>query len=58
MWVNYLPTKVNVWAIVDVEKDNSTETEVVQLTSKNFKTPNDINKLIASSSKSNPPKFK
>jgi hypothetical protein len=58
MWVNYLPKKVNVWAVVNVEKDNSDYTEVVQLTSKNFKTPNDINKLIASSNKSNPPKFK
>jgi hypothetical protein len=58
MWVNYLPKKVNVWAVVNVEKDNSDYTEVVQLTSKNFINPNNINKLIASSIKTNPPKLK
>jgi hypothetical protein len=58
MWVNYLPTKVNVWANIDSENNGSESTDVVQLTPKKFINPNNINRLISSSNKSNPPKFK
>jgi hypothetical protein len=57
MWVNYLPTKVNVWAKL-YEEDSNNGSKIVQLTSQKFINPDKIDKLIASSNKNNPPKIK
>jgi hypothetical protein len=59
IWVNYLPKKVNVWAeLEEVSPDNNYEPLLVKLSPKTFINPDKIAKLIASSSKTNPPTFK
>jgi len=57
IWVNYLPKMVNVWAKLH-ELDSDNKPQIVQLTSKKFINPDEIDKLIASSNKDTPPKIK
>jgi len=56
MWVNYLPRKVNVWAAT-YELDSNSERKIVQLSPKNFVKSDNIEYLVASAVRTEPPKL-